>query len=341
MNHNYIRYYVFLFLLLVTGINSTGFAISKLSQFDKAPQLVLPKLASPDQNFDLQKFGRPAVLVFGELYHKQTLESLAELKKLYDALNITEADVNVFLIISQTPTREQTAQFGSKRKIAAEVLLDKNLKAFDDYGVIVLPSVVVTDREGKIAVALSGVPFSFVDTVEQAILFAVGRINRQQFETSGSALTPADSQPENIKRSHRLTALAGQLLQRNYTQLAIERYREALELDATNPQPKIGLARCFIKLNLLGEAMEQLNKALDADPNGAEANLLIAQVEILQGKESIPDAKLRLQRFLTLRPDHPRANYLMGMIYEMAGETEHALNYYKKAAAGLLDTANY
>ena len=335
---SYMQSYLLMVLLLAASSDSPIRVISQLNRFDKAPEITLPRLAAPTQNVDIRKLDRPAVLIFGEPYHQQTLESLAVLKKKCDTIGLTEADLHVFLIFSQTPNQEQMTRLRAKEMIKADILLDKNLKAFGDYGITVLPSTVVIDKEGRIDLALSGVPLTFADMVEDAILLATGRITRQQLESSAYAAQQTDAQQESVKRAHRLTSLAGQLARRGYTPLALERYREALGLDNAYLEARIGTARCLVKLNLLPDAVGQLQTVLQTDPNHVEANLIMSQIEIMQGGDGIAEGKMRLQRILTMNPDHPEANYLMGTVCEAQGETDHALNHYKKAARRLLET---
>jgi peroxiredoxin len=335
---SHIQSYTFLILLLVTNADSPVRVLSQLNPSDKAPDFILPKLASPAQSVILQKLNRPAILIFGEAHHQQTLESLVKLKEIVDALGLTEADLQVFLIVSRTPTEQQLSQLREKNRIGVEILLDEHLKAFGDYGVTVLPSTIVIDKQGRIDLALSGVPLSFADMVEDAILLATGRIARQQQASAGHEAQEANAQQESVKRARRLAGLAGQLAARNYTTLALQRYREALELDGTYLQARIGTARCLVKLNLLPDAIEELQKVLQANADHVEANLILSQVEILQGGDGVAEGKSRLQRILTVNPDHPEANYLMGTVCEAQGETDHALNYYKKAARRLLET---
>lgn len=327
----------FLLLLSVTSADSPVRVFSQLNQFDRAPDITLPKLASPTENVILQKLDRPAVLIFGEPYHQQTLESLVELKKIYDAIGLTEVDLHVFLIFSQAPNQEQMSQLRADERIVADILLDENLKAFGDYGITVLPSIVVTDNQGRIDLALSGVPLSFSDMVEDAVLLATGRITRRQLEPSGSATLQTNAQQESVKRAHRLSSLAGQLARRGYTALALERYREALELDNTYLQARIGTARCLVKSNRLPDAIAELQNVLQADADHVEANLIMSQIEVVQGGDGITEGRLKLQRILTVNPDHPEANYLMGTVCEAQGQNDHALNYYKKAARRLLE----
>ena len=288
---------------------------------------------------DLQKVNRPTILIFGEPYNQQTLESLVKLKGIVDTIGLTEADLGVFLIISHTPDQQQMAQLHEEDKISVEILLDKNLKVFGDYGITVLPSTIVIDKQNGIDLALSGVPLSFADMVEDAILLATERITRQQFESSRSAAQQTIVQQESVKRAHRLASLARQLARRDYTKLALKRYNEALELDNTYTEARIGVVRCLIKLNLLPDAVEELQKILRNNAEDVEANLVMSQIEIIQGGDGITEGKLRLRQILAVNPDNPEANYLMGMACEAQGENDHSLNYYKKAAKRLLETS--
>jgi len=327
-------------LLFVSNASPSVRVLSQLSRFDRAPEIILPRLASPTEKFDLQKLDRPAILIFGEAYNQQTIESLVKLKEIVETIGLKEDDLSVFLIISHAPEKQQAEQLRGEEKISAEILLDQNLKAFGDYGVTVLPSIVVIDKQDSIDLALSGVPLSFSDMVEDTVLLATERMTRQQFEASQSAAQQTIAQQESEKRAQRLTSLARQLANRNYTELALKRYREVLEFDDTYTQARVGVARCLIKLNLLPDAVDELQKILQNDAENVEANLVMAQIEIIRGPDGIEAGKQRIQRILSVDPVHPEANYLMGMVYEAQGQVDQAMNYYKKSAKLSLKTQN-
>jgi Tfp pilus assembly protein PilF/peroxiredoxin len=324
-------------LLLIVGAAAPTLAVSHLKLYDPAPPFNLPALLPPGKRVSLESLDRPILLIFGEAYHQGTLEALTALKNIYKTVGLVEIDVPVYLILSQEPTAEQKAQLDAKEKIRADILLDKDRRAFGDYGVIVLPSVVLIDKEGKINLALSGMPLAFADMVEDALRFSVGRMTRAEYESSRAAPKSAQEQEKAAKVS-RLTGLAGQLLRRGSGELALQRYQEALGLDGGYLPARVGMARCYLQLNRLPEACEQLQKVLEADKNHLEANLLMAWVEIRRGGEEIASAKWRLNWILTTHPSHPQANYLMGLVYEAQGEKDQALEHYKKAAQLLLET---
>ncbi len=323
---------------LIAGGATPGRAVSHLKQYEKAPAFDLPALLPPGKRVTLASLDRPVLLIFGEPYHQPTQEALTVLKKVYQSLALTEIDVPVYLILSQEPTAQQKAQLDAKEKIRADILLDKEQRAFGDYGVIVLPTTVLIEKEGKVDLALSGVPLAYSDIVEDALQFSLGRMTREQYESSRSAAAAPGAQEDPGAKAGRLTGLAGQLMRRGFGELALQRYQEVLALDGGYLPARIGMARCFMQLNRLPEACEQLQRVLQADENHVEANLLMAWVEIRRGGAEIASAKWRLNWVLTTHPSHPQANYLMGVVCETQGEKDRALEYYKKAAQLLLET---
>ena len=329
---------VVLLSLLVAVLAMPGHAVSHLKPYDKAPAFQLPALLPPGKRVSLEPLDRPVILIFGELYHQPTQEALVALKKVYQTAGLFEIDLPVYLIVSQEPNAEQKAQLEARDKIRAEILLDRDHKVSGAYGVIVMPSLVVVDKQGKVNLALSGLPLTFADLVEDALLLATGRMTREEYESSRSAPPGAAGQEDAVAKAGRLTGLAGQLKRRGFAELALARYRQALEVDAGFAPARIGMARCLLDLNRLPEACEQLQKVLQADKNHVEANLLMAWVEIRRGGEELASAQWRLNWLLTTHPSHPQANYLMGLVCESQGEKDHALEHYKKAAQLLLET---
>lgn len=325
--------------VVVMALIAPAHADPRLKQGEKAPAFTLPTVAA-ERHVDLETTRLPAIVLFGEPYHQQTQESLVALKKIYKELELTETDLPVFLVLSQNPTPEEMVALQEQEKIRAEVLLDKELSAFGDYGVVVLPTVVVIDRLGRISLFLSGYSLFFQDLVEDAILLAMGRITQEQFDSSRFVSQENAGSEAPVRRAWRLTGLAEQLMRRNYCELALQRYREALTLDSTYLPAKIGMARCFVRLNLLPEAEHQLQEVLEADARHLEANLIIAHVEILRGGEEIQAAEDRLERILAATPTHPEAHYMLGLAYEAQGQKDLALSHYKKAAQYLLETSS-
>jgi hypothetical protein len=89
---------------LLAGTTMPGRAASHLQRYDRAPGFTLSALIPAGKRVSLETVERPFLLLFGEPYHPQTLEALTALKQVYQTLGLTEIDVPVLLVVSQTPT---------------------------------------------------------------------------------------------------------------------------------------------------------------------------------------------------------------------------------------------
>jgi tetratricopeptide (TPR) repeat protein len=326
-------------VLIIFGVAGTALAVSQLKQYQKAPAFNLGAIAPEGMRVnDKASKGKPTILVFGELYNRNTIDALSDLEKVRTDLELTQKDINIYLIVAQKATAAQLREIQLTKKVKATVLHDSDRSAFGEYGVVVLPSVVVLDSEGNVSLAISGYPLSFSDMMTDAILYSLGKTTRKQFEASVQAPSGAAPVEESKLRAGRLAGLARQLYRRGYTKLAQERFAETLKLDPDYLPGRVGMARCLIKLNHLAEAAEELEKVLQKDKDHTEANLVLAQLEIIRGGEEIKAAQQRLDLVLARNPHDPEAHYLLGMVYESENKIEQALVFYKKAAQILLES---
>jgi Tfp pilus assembly protein PilF len=71
----------------------------------------------------------------------------------------------------------------------------------------------------------------------------------------------------------------------------------------------------------------ELNKAVEANPNGVDAMVALANAYFEQDNN---DAALPLlQRALKISPNHPRAHLTLGTIYQTIGQNAKAISAYQ------------
>lgn len=313
-------------------------AVSQLRQFQKAPSINLPVLHEEATHISLESLqGKPAILVFGELYNQNTRDALKELSKVLSSAGMNEKDLRVCLIVTKSPDEGLLAEIQKNDSLNLLVLHDRTRETFGAFSVIVLPSFVVLDSQGNISLAMSGYPLTFSDMMTDAILFATGKLTQEQYLASGESNYEIQPVEENQIRATRLAGLARQLFRRGYADLALENYEKALKLDPDYQAGLIGMARCLIKLNRLGQAEQPLNRVLKTTPENLQANLAMAYIEILRGGKEMPSAQQRLDRILAHNPYDPEAHYLMGLVFESQSEKDKAIEQFKQAAELLIE----
>jgi tetratricopeptide (TPR) repeat protein len=121
----------------------------------------------------------------------------------------------------------------------------------------------------------------------------------------GSAVAPPAAPPRRPDDDYRrLLAAAERKYEAGRFPEAIADYRRALAVRATGPA-HVGLARALYDANRSGEALRELDRAIQQEGRYAPAWLLLG--EINQGEGRAGQARAAYERFLQLEPRGERA----------------------------------
>jgi len=280
--------------------------------------------------------GRPCILIFGELYHKQTREAVAEVEKVLDDPRLAGETILPILIVAQKLSRLELKTQAESLGMAGVILHDPDRRAFADYRVSVMPTVVVVGRDQTVIHSLPGLTPRFADILTDALLVGLGRLSAERFDES---LHPGDGNnlSEEQVRANRLTQLARQLARRGLDEMADEKYAEALHLWPHSIEARLGLGRLNLKRGRIAEAESQFRAVLAAAPDLVEANLGVAYVQTLRGGDELAQAERLVRDVLDRDATQPRAHYLLGLICEQRDRTAEAAASFKRAAELLLE----
>lgn len=300
-----------------------------------APALNLTDL---DGNpFDSEQVkGRTYVLIFGELYHQPTRQGVAEIDKVLTDPRLAGDTITPILVIAQDASRLDLKTQADSLGLAGLILHDPQRKAFADYRVSVMPTVVVVGPDGKVIYSLAALTARFDDILRDALLVSLGRLSVERF---AETLHPSDenSLTEEQIRANRLTQLARQLSRRGLDEMANEKYQEALALWPQSVEARLGLGRLDLHRNRIADAEKQFRAVLAANPHIVEASLGIAYVQTVRGGDELVDAERLVRGVLDRDNSQPRAFYLLGRISEARGKVADAAANYKRAAELLLE----
>ncbi len=300
-----------------------------------APVLTLPDL---DGNaFDPEKVaGRPYVLIFGELYHQPTRQACSEIDRVLNDPRLAGETITPILVIAQNASRLELKTQAESLGLAGLILHDPERKAFSDYRVSVMPTVVVVGPEGKVVHSQAALTPRFGDILTDALLVGLGRLSVERF---AQTLHPSDDQTLTEEQIHanRVTQLARQLARRGLDEMADEKYREALVLWPQSVEARLGLGRLNLKRGRIADAEAQFRAVQAENPNIVEATLGIAYVQTVRGGGELAEAERLVREVLDRDDSQPRAYYLLGRINEQRSQTAEAAANYKRAAELLLE----
>jgi len=319
--------------LLIAAMAAQAWGVTQLKRGEEAPTIALKGAANEDVGTAALK-GKIAVIVFGEIYHEKTRQACARIDAAVHDPRLKGEPIAVMLVTLQGG-KAQDVTLGTGEKLPETIVQDVERKAFGDYDVAVMPSVVVIDKEGKVVHAVGGLSSRLEDVVRDSLLHAAGKLSLQAFEQS------LDPQPaavnETQMRAERLAQLARQLGRRGLDELAIEKYGEALNLDPHRVAAHEEMGVLLLRRKRLAEAEKHFRAVLAEDKSSTPAKLGLATLEALRGGPELNEAERTVREVLEKNPAQPQAHYVMGLICEQRGKSEDAAASFKKAAQLLLE----
>lgn len=300
-----------------------------------APVLELSDLDGTPFDPDRVK-GRVYVLIFGELYHQPTRQGCGEVDRVLNDPRLSGDTITPILIIAQDASRLDLKTQADSLGLAGMILHDPERKAFAEYRVSVMPTVVVVGPDGKVVYSLAGLTPRFGDILTDALLVGLGRLSMDRFAEALHPTTESSLTEEQI-RANRVTQLARQLGRRGLDEMADEKYHEALTLWPQSVEARLGLGRLDLKRGRIADAEAQFRAVLATSPNVVEATLGVAYVQTVRGGDELVEAERMVREVLDRDNSQPRAHYLLGRINEQRGKMTEAAANYKRAAELLLE----
>lgn len=278
---------------------------------------------------------RPYVLIFGEFSHEGAKKACAEVLDALADPRVGRDAATVVLIIAEDAPEAKLKEESATGRFPALVLRDTKREAFSAYHVLVIPTVVVVDANGKVVYATPGFVQRFKELLSEAILVAAGREAPEQFEKSLDPKSPAPSAEST--RAARLVHLGDELVRHGMLDTAETRYGEALALEPKNTPARLGLGSLMLRQDRTTDAEPFFRSVLADDPLNVEAMLGLAIVDIKKGGDHVNDGEAAAKRALERTPNSPKAHYVLGRAHESRGDAGKAAEEYRKAAELLMD----
>lgn len=145
----------FVWLLVFAALASSTLAEPVVKLGDTAPAIKLQNIRGETVTLDPSAGNKPTLICFFASWSKPCQEEMAFLQTL---------KANIYGISFDRKLKD-LKEYIAAANINFEILHDAKLKSIKDYGVIILPSLFVIDREGKI----TNVYVDFDDNVKEAV----------------------------------------------------------------------------------------------------------------------------------------------------------------------------
>lgn len=239
------------------------------------------------------------------------------------------------VIASMTADVTRVAHFRGQRdrlNIHRPLGLDVGRRVYGDLGLIVVPTTIVVDREGRLARVISSCKSDYEHVLRSYILHTLGKLDDAELASTLAAERYDRDRP--AERIARRRAAARVLRKKGLLGDAENELIAALEINPTDTECTLDLAALRIDMEQFDEAGRLVEQARATDPDHRRAKLLRGIV--LYHQDRLDDAQTLLAESLLLNSNPVRTHYYLGLIAERRGDQASAIRHFKESLDRLL-----
>jgi tetratricopeptide (TPR) repeat protein len=289
-------------------------------------------VSSEGQLIDSEEY-KGTVLVMVYLAAEQRSSELAAIDaravvgQFSEAADPEAPPVKLLYITADVVRKAYFQRFCEERGLDAPLALDADRSLYGKLGLIVFPTTLIINRDGKLAHVISLHNPDYTHVLDSNIRHALELIDDEQLRERLKARPTAETSPKRIAAAHR--ALARQMREQGRLEQAREELIKSREHDPENPEILLDLADLEVALNNIDQAARMVDVVLRENPGHRRAKQIRGIVLFHKGQ--LAEAESVLLEALHLNPDPARIQYYLGRIYEQQGQTAKAVEHYRRA----------
>jgi len=285
-------------LVMLFAIPHAGAAFKYLKTGMEVPDFSLKELGGAEHSLAEVK-GQPATLiVFWATWSPRSEPALADAEKLYEEYGekgLRVLAVNVNRVSLGPQDRSEIEAMREKLGLKIPIVVDAGLEAYSTFGVVATPSLAVLDAEGKIVHEAASYLARTGDGVRESVEILLGV--REAPAADAVAAAPA-YKPDTIALRH------------------------------------YNFGRTMFQRGNRDKAMDQLEKAAEADPKYAAPRVFLGQLLLARHREKdMARAEELFAEAVELAPEDVAALTGHGEALLETGKTEEAVAVFQKAVA--------
>lgn len=301
-------------------------ALHRLQVGMDAPNFSLKTLGGELKEFSDLKGEKLTALVFWATWSKKSEPLLATMKKLHEQYGDKGLSVIAVNADDQNLSEQHVAaakELVGKIGLSFPVLLDHGLVAFNDYGVIALPTTVIMDSSRTVKYELSGYPLEGASDMADFLAEALEGKKRV-----AAAATPGHKPMNTAVRAFNMGN--NSLKSRRMADSAELWFKKAIEHDPKFVLPQIALGKFYSQRGKVAQARLQFESALSHESGNVIALCELGLVAANEGKTE--EARALLDKALKQSDSYAECYTYSGIVYGKLGQIDKALHLFAEAA---------
>ena len=293
------------------------------------PGQPLPPFDAPGLDEQLVKSadssGKVLVLVYLSARQKQSEEVLTAAHRAIG--NLASTDVQLVYMSSDVDQADYFRGLRDRATAHEPFALDEGRAHYGRLGLIVFPTTVISAKNGTLLHVLAGWTRDYDYQLEAYCRHALGQFNDAEL-TQRLAAKPQDKDDAR-SRAERHRAVSAILRGKGMPDAALQELEQAIQVDPQCADAVTDVADILVSQGKLDEAEKRLQDLLAKQPQAHGAKLVLGIISLKRDK--LPEAEKYLNDALTLNPDPVRVRYYLGQLYERRGDFKAAMEQYREA----------
>jgi Flp pilus assembly protein TadD len=320
---------VLLVLLATTDlvVGQTGAKLRNVDVGDKMPAFTLGVLGGGTYSYPADA-NQVEVFVFVEANQPASEHVVADTERIITEWRQQGQSVECRAITSDVGQKEYFETLRIKTKMREAVLLDGEFHLWGLLGVIAMPTVVITGKDGTIAWVTAGYGYDFAALMRAHLAVALGVGDEKQVARAEEVRSLSNSGVG--ERVDRYLKMARMLEEKGRYESALTELRKAQDLQPGTNEVLLGMGQLYCRLGRNDEAVQTAGQVKsDKKSDLALAKLINGWAARQMGNFGV--AAEALQEAVKLDPKSARAWFELGKTYEKQGENQKALEAYRQA----------
>lgn len=323
---------IFCFLVVLCSVLSTeaveSFPFRTVNPGDMLPSVTFAQSDSGKKISLGKPGGHITVLAFwgADLPSKKqrSIAALTQLQQL--APFFQKRQIDLLSVDAQGDSAEVIKEVVNASGFTSPTYLDPGQNAYGALGLLVMPSVMLVDKSGKV---VNGFGYSqeMVTRLKGEIEILLGEKSRAQFEAE--LHPPMIEKSKAEKEGDRHLSLGKIMAREGQLESAAQEYALAIQNDPKLADAHIERGCILLKLGKFAEAQTAIDNGLALDPNSLDGEICNAQLRAEKGEVAQAIDDLQPMIFRNGRNHH--LHYVLGTLYSKKADYEKAAKEFRKA----------
>lgn len=292
----------------------------------------MPEFSAPDTSgkvFDYKhRFGKVLMVVFLSANQKNSAQAAADIKGIVTKLASQAKRLNIVVAIDDPNSQSFFHSDPNEPVVGIHVVADTEYKLWGKFGIIVTPTVIISDTNDTVLWVEAGHSYDFVPVIRARLNQALGIA--QEIDPNDASRVKTVTNATVAARAKRHLQMAKILQEKGRIESAINEMRKAKELDPNSVEVALEIGELFCRVGK-NEAALNIVERMRATKRLDRARLLWISGWAKRQMGDLETAEKNLLEATKLDTKSARGFFELGQVYQAKGDKDKAIAAYYQA----------